>query len=119
VLVKRADEFLLVHNAQWPTGRFSLVAGFLDFGESLEECVKREVLEETGITVKNIRYVGSQNWPFPGQQMIGFIADHAEGEPRPDGVEVVEARWFTVETMPRYPGGIRTIARWIMKNYCV
>ncbi|MBN1828533.1 MAG: NAD(+) diphosphatase [Deltaproteobacteria bacterium] len=119
VLVKRGDEFLLVRNAQWPTGRFSLVAGFLDIGESLEECVKREVLEETGITVQNIRYVGSQSWPFPSQQMIGFIADHAAGEPQPDGVEVVEARWFTVDTMPHYPNNIRSIARWIMKNYCV
>jgi NAD+ diphosphatase len=119
VLVKRGEEFLLVRKAEWSPGRFSLVAGFLDFGESLEECVKREVLEETGITVKNIHYVGSQNWPFPGQQMIGFIADYSGGKLRPDGVEVVEACWFTVETMPRYPGSIRSIARWIMKTYCV
>jgi NAD+ diphosphatase len=119
VLVKRGKEFLLARNAQWPAGRFSLVAGFLDVGESLEECVKREVMEETGVTVKNIRYLGSQNWPFPGQQMIGFLAEHAEGEPRPDGVEVVEARWFTAETMPPYPSNIRSISRWIMKNHCV
>jgi len=119
VLVKRGKESLLVHNANWPAGRFSLVAGFVDIGESLEACVEREVLEETGVTVKNIRYVGSQNWPFPAQQMIGFIADYAGGEPRPDGVEVLEARWFTVETMPPYPSSIRTIARWIMKKYCV
>lgn len=119
VLVKRGEEFLLVRKAEWSPGRFSLVAGFLDIGESLEECVKREVLEETGVTVKNIRYVGSQNWPFPGQQMIGFVADHAGENPRPDGVEVVEARWFTVETMPRYPSSIRSISRWIMKNYCI
>ncbi len=119
VLVKRGEEFLLVRKTEWSPGRFSLVAGFLDIGESLEECVKREVLEETGVTVKNIRYVGSQNWPFPSQQMMGFIADHAGGELRPDGVEVVEARWFTIETMPRYPNSIRSISRWIMKNYCV
>ena len=119
VLVKRGEEFLLVRKAEWSPGRFSLVAGFLDIGESLEECVKREVLEETGVKIKNIRYVGSQNWPFPSQQMMGFIADHAGGELRPDGVEVVEARWFTIETMPRYPNSIRSISRWIMKNHCV
>jgi NAD+ diphosphatase len=119
VLVKRGEEFLLVRKAEWSPGRFSLVAGFLDIGESLEECVKREVLEETGVTVRNIRYVGSQNWPFPSQQMMGFIADHAGGELIPDGVEVVEARWFTTETMPRYPDSIRSISRWIMKNYCI
>jgi NAD+ diphosphatase len=119
VLVKRQEEFLLVRKAEWSPGRFSLVAGFLDIGESLEECVKREVLEETGVTVENIRYVGSQSWPFPSQQMMGFIADHAGGELRPDGVEIVEARWFTVETMPRYPNSMRSISRWIMKNYCV
>jgi NAD+ diphosphatase len=119
VLVRRGAEFLLVRKAEWSPGRFSLVAGFLDIGESLEECVKREVSEETGISVKNIRYVGSQNWPFPGQQMIGFVADHAGGELKPDGVEIVEARWFTSETMPRYPSNVRSISRWIMKNYCV
>ena len=119
VLVKRGEEFLLVRKAEWAPGRFSLIAGFLEIGESLEECVQREVLEETGVTVKNIRYVGSQNWPFPGQEMIGFIAEHAEGEPRPDGIEIVEARWFTVDTMPCYPGNVRSISRWIMKNYCI
>jgi NAD+ diphosphatase len=117
VLVRRGDEFLLVRNAQWPADRFSLVAGFLDLGESLEECVQREVLEEAGIGVSNIRYVGSQNWPFPSQQMIGFLADYASGEVRPDGVEVVDARWFTMDTMPQYPGSMRSISRWILRNY--
>ena len=119
VLVRRGKEFLLVRKVGSSPGRFGLVAGFLDMGESLEECVKREVLEETGMTVKNIRYVGSQSWPFPSQQMMGFIADYAGGEPRPDGVEVAETRWFTAETMPRYTGSMRSISRWIMKNCCV
>ena len=117
VLVRRGDEFLLVRNAQWPPDRFSLVAGFLDLGESLEECVQREVLEEAGIMVTNIRYVGSQNWPFPSQQMIGFLADYASGEVCPDGIEVVDARWFTMDTLPQYPGSIRSISRWILRNH--
>jgi NAD+ diphosphatase len=117
VLVRRGDEFLLVRNALWPPERFSLVAGFLDLGESLEECVQREVREEAGIEVDNIRYVGSQNWPFPSQQMIGFLADYASGEVRPDGIEVVDARWFTNETLPHYPGSTRSISRWILNHY--
>ncbi|HEY6008210.1 MAG TPA: NUDIX domain-containing protein [Geobacteraceae bacterium] len=80
----------------------------------MEECVQREVREEAGVEVTNIRYVGSQNWPFPSQQMIGFLADYAGGRARPDGVEIADARWFTAETLPHYPGAIRSIARWML-----
>jgi NAD+ diphosphatase len=117
VLVRRGAELLLIRNAAWSPGRFSLVAGFLDFGESLEECVQREVREEAGIEVTNIRYVGSQCWPFPSQQMIGFLADYAEGEVKPDGVEVVETDWFNEDALPLSPGGKRSISRWIMDTY--
>ncbi len=117
VLVRRGSELLLIRNAAWAPGRFSLVAGFLDFGESLEECVQREVREEAGIEVTNIRYVGSQCWPFPSQQMIGFLADYVGGEVLPDGVEVVEADWFHEDALPMSPGGKRSIARWIMDTF--
>lgn len=117
VLVRRGSELLLIRNAAWNAGRFSLVAGFIDFGESLEECVQREVREEAGIEVTNIRYVGSQCWPFPSQQMIGFLADYADGEVKPDGVEVVEADWFHEDTLPMSPGGKRSISRWIIDTY--
>lgn len=117
VLVRHGEEVLLIRNANWNTGRFSLVAGFLDFGESLEECVQREVREEAGIEIGNIRYVGSQCWPFPSQQMIGFLADYSSGEVRPDGVEVVEAEWFNEGNLPMSPGGKRSIARWIIDTY--
>jgi NAD+ diphosphatase len=117
VLVRRGAELLLIRNATWNPGRFSLVAGFVDFGESLEECVQREVREEAGIEVSNIRYVGSQCWPFPSQQMIGFLADYAGGEVRPDGVEVVEAEWFSKDSLPVSPGSKRSISRWIMDTY--
>jgi NAD+ diphosphatase len=117
VLVRHGTELLLIRNAAWNPGRFSLVAGFLDFGESLEECVQREVREEAGIEVTNIRYVGSQCWPFPSQQMIGFLADYAGGDVRPDGVEVVEADWFHEDALPLSPGGKRSISRWIMDTY--
>ncbi len=117
VLVRRGTDLLLIRNAAWNPGRFSLVAGFLDFGESLEECVQREVREEAGIEVTNIRYVGSQCWPFPSQEMIGFLADYAGGEVRPDGVEVVEADWFPEDALPMSPGGKRSISRWILDTY--
>lgn len=117
VLVRRGAELMLIRNAAWSPGRFSLVAGFIDFGESLEECVRREVQEEAGIEVTNIRYVGSQCWPFPSQEMIGFLADYAGGEVRPDGVEVVEAHWFHEDTLPLSPGGKRSIARWIFDTF--
>lgn len=117
VLVRRGDNLLLIRNTAWDKGRFSLVAGFLDFGESLEECVCREVYEETGIEIKNINYVGSQCWPFPSQLMVGFIAEYAGGDARPDGIEVAEAEWFHVNSLPGSPGGRRSIARWIMNTY--
>jgi len=117
VLVNDGARFLLVRKMEWSSGRYSLIAGFLDFGESLEECVRREVREEAGVEVTNIRYVGSQNWPFPSQQMIGFVADYAGGEARGDGVETADARWFTAETLPRYPGSVRSISRWIFSNH--
>ena len=117
VLVRRGTDLLLIRNAAWNTGRFSLVAGFLDFGESLEECVQREVREEAGIEITNIRYVGSQCWPFPSQQMIGFLADYAGGNVMPDGVEVVEAGWFHEDALPMSPGGKRSISRWILDTY--
>lgn len=117
VLIRDGERYLLVRNVAWPEGRFSLVAGFLDFGESLEECVRREIREEAGVEVCNIRYVGSQAWPFPSQLMTGFIADYAGGEPRADGIEVAETAWFTAETLPYSSGNVRSISRWIMQQF--
>ena len=119
VLVKRGDEVLLIRKAESAAGHFSPIAGFVDFGESLEECVQREVREEAGLNVTNIRYLGSQNWPFPSQQMIGFLADYVDGEPTPDGVEVIEAHWLKGDTIPATSGGSRSIARWMIETYAI
>jgi NAD+ diphosphatase len=116
ILVKRGNELLLTRKAEWPAGRYSLVAGFLDFGESLEECAIREVREETGIEICNIHYVGSQNWPFPAQLMAGFVADYAAGDICVDLHELEDARWFPIDTLPDLPGK-RSIARWIIDNF--
>jgi len=116
ILVKRGNELLLTRKAEWPAGRYSLVAGFLDFGESLEECAIREVREETGIEICNIRYVGSQNWPFPAQLMAGFVAEYAAGEICVDPHELEDARWFPRDALPGLPTR-RSIARWIIESF--
>jgi NAD+ diphosphatase len=103
VLVRRGDEALLAHNARAPAGWFSTLAGFVEIGESLEETLAREVREEVGVEVRDIRYFGSQPWPFPHSLMVGFTAQHAGGEIRVDGVEIVEARWFRPDALPPVP----------------
>ena len=113
VLVKHQNKVLLARKAEWAPGRYSLVAGFLEFGESLEEAVVREVAEETGIQVKNIRYLGSQCWPFPSQVMCGFTADYAGGELVVQESELEDARWFAVDDLPNLPPK-RSIARYIL-----
>lgn len=117
VLVKRGEEILLARKPEWPKGRYSLVAGFVDFGESLEECVVREVREETGIRVHNVQYVGSQNWPFPSQLMAGFVAEYLEGEILVDRSELEDARWFPRGVMPAILPPRRSIARWIIERF--
>ncbi len=119
VLIKRGDEFLLARKPEWAAGRYSLVAGFVDFGESLEECVAREVFEETGLKVTDVSYVGSQNWPFPSQLMAGFVARHESGEIRVDHDELEDAQWFTKERMPPALPPRRSIARWIIDNFAL
>lgn len=116
ILIKRGNEILLARKAEWAPGRYGLVAGFLEFGESLEECAIREVREETGIEICNIRYVGSQNWPFPAQLMAGFVADYAAGEIVVEKTELEDARWFPIDALPALPP-VRSIARWIIDNF--
>jgi len=116
VLVKRPGEVLLIRKAEWPEGRYSLVAGFLDFGECLEEAAVREVREETGVTVENLRYVGSQSWPFPSQLMAGFVADYTGGDIRVETKELEDARWFSIDALPTLPPR-RSIARFLIDNY--
>ncbi len=115
-LVRRPGEVLLTRQADWPVGRYSLVSGFVEFGECLEEAAAREVLEETGVRVGNLRYVGSQCWPFPSQLMAGFIADYLDGELQVDRQELEDARWFRVDALPGLPPP-RSISRYILDRY--
>ncbi len=116
VLVRRPGAVLLTRKADWPEGRYSLVAGFVDFGECLEEAVIREVREETGVAVTNIRYVGSQSWPFPSQLMAGFTAEYEGGEVQVEEKELEDARWFPVDALPLLPPR-RSIARYILDTF--
>lgn len=110
VLVQRGNEILLGRSNRFPNAFYSVLAGFVEPGESLEETVSREIYEETGIHVKNITYFGSQPWPFPNSLMIGFVAEYAGGEIRLFDDEILDAGWFTVDTLPNIPGSI-SIAR--------
>jgi NAD+ diphosphatase len=101
VLIKdRADRILLGHQPVWPEGRFSTFAGFLEPGETFEQCVSREVFEESNITVSEIKYLGSQPWPFPASIMIAFeaVTDNP-GVAKGDGEEITEVRWFSREEL--------------------
>ena len=110
VAVKRENKLLLLRNKMHKHDFYSVLAGFVEPGESLEECLVREVKEEVGIEVENIKYFASQSWPFPNTLMVGFTADHKCGELRPDGVEIDEAGWFAPENLPKIPSSI-SIAR--------
>ena len=112
-LVIKGDELLLVRKPEWPDGRFGLVAGFVDFGECLEEAMAREVLEETGIVIDNIRYLGSQCWPFPSQLMAGFVSDYVSGEIKLQEDELADGGWFKLDQLPTVPPQ-RSIARYLI-----
>jgi NAD+ diphosphatase len=103
VLVRRGAEALLARSGRFATGFYSTLAGFVEPGESLEETLRREVREEVGVEVTNIRYFGSQPWPFPHSLMVGFVADHASGEIVVDGKEIEDARWFRADALPPVP----------------
>lgn len=99
VLVEHEDRALLAHNSRFTPNRFSTLAGFIEAGESVERAVAREIREEVGVEVDGLRYFNSQAWPFPDSLMLAFHAQYAGGEIQPDGDEITEARWFTVEEL--------------------
>jgi NAD+ diphosphatase len=103
VAITKKDKILLARNDRFPPGRYSVIAGFVEAGETLEEAVKREIKEEVGITAKNIRYFSSQPWPFPDSLMIGFTAEWADGDIAIDNKEIVAADWFSANNLPGIP----------------
>jgi NAD+ diphosphatase len=112
----QGEQILLARNHRFPAGRYSVLAGFVEAGETLEECAAREVQEEVGIRIANIRYFGSQSWPFPNSLMIGLTADYAGGEINLEESEIADAQWFSPAEMPQLPPRI-SIARQLIEAY--
>ncbi|WP_318491986.1 NAD(+) diphosphatase [Photobacterium leiognathi] len=115
VAVRKEDQILLAQHPRHKTGMYTVIAGFVETGETLEQCVAREVQEETGIKVKNIQYFGSQPWAFPSNLMMGFIADYAGGKIKPDYEELTDAIWADAEHLPPLPPQ-GTIARRLIEH---
>jgi NAD+ diphosphatase len=115
VLVKRGREILLAKGPA-PRKHYSCIAGFLEPGETLEECIRREVKEEVGVEIRNIRYFGSQPWPFPNNVMIGFTADWVAGDIKIDEAEITDAGWFTKDKMPELVPVKVSIARRLIEE---
>ena len=109
-LVRRGRQLLLGRSPHFPAGMYSALAGFVEPGETLEQCLAREVEEEVGIRVSRIRYFASQPWPFPHSLMIAFVCDWESGEIRPQAGEIEAANWFEVLQLPKLPSRI-SIAR--------
>lgn len=114
VLVTRGDEVLLARSPRFASGVFSTLAGFVEPGETVEQCVVREVREEVGLEVKNLQYIASQSWPYPHSLMLGFHAEYAGGEIVPQPGEIEEARWFDLARLPLLPSPY-SIARYLIE----
>jgi NAD+ diphosphatase len=117
VAVNKGDQILLARSPHFPPGILSVLAGFVEPGESAEEAVVREVFEETSIVVSNVDYFGSQPWPFPNSLMLGFRAQYESGEIDVDGDEIEEAGWFAADAMPKFFAGKISIAQWLIRDF--
>ena len=116
VRITDGDLILLARSPHFPAHMYSILAGFVEPGESLEAGIHREVFEEVGVRVSDLRYFGSQPWPFPDSLMIGFTARYISGDIRCDGVEIDDARWFPRDRMPELPGPL-SISRALIEDF--
>jgi NAD+ diphosphatase len=113
-------KILMAKHSYGLKNRYGLIAGFIEAGETLEEGIKREVMEEVGLKVNNIKYFGSQPWPFPNSLMIGFTANYESGEINVDGKEIIEAKWFNVDELTPMPSKISIASElidWYIENF--
>lgn len=113
--ITKGNKILLAHNKNFPNDIHSTIAGFLDPNETLDQCIKREVYEEVGIKIKNIKYFDSQPWPYPNSIMIGFTAEYESGKILVDGKEITHADWYDKDNLPNLPAQT-TIARQIINT---
>ncbi len=116
VLITRGEELLLARNANFPQPMYSTLAGFIEPGETAEETLVREVHEEVGVQVKNLRYFQSQSWPFPNQLMLGFFAEYAGGDIVCDPTEIADAQWFHYRELPQIPPPV-SVAGQLIRHY--
>ncbi len=114
--VQKDNQILLARGPRLPPGMYSVLAGFVNIGESLEQAVKREVFEEVGLKVNNVRYFKSQPWPFPDSLMLAFTADYESGDFKLEEEEISEARWFTAGNLPPIPPEI-SVARALIDDF--
>lgn len=116
VAIRKNDKILLGRNKNFKNGMYSVLAGFAEPFESLEDCVEREVFEEVGIKIRNIKYFGSQPWPFPNSLMVGFTAEYESGDIVVDENEIVHADWFKKNELPPIPQGV-SISRSLIDDF--
>jgi NAD+ diphosphatase len=119
-LVKKDDKILLAHNKNFKAGLYSIIAGFVEPGETLEHCAEREIQEEVGIKVKNIKYFTSQPWPFPESLMLAFTAEYDSGDITVDNTEITDAAWFSADELPDIPttdSVAGKLIRWYRDNH--
>jgi NAD+ diphosphatase len=117
VAIERGDEILLARSPHFPKGIYSVLAGFVDPGESVEQAVVREVYEEVGLRIRNVRYFSSQPWPYPNSLMLGFQADYESGEIVPQEGEIEEAAFYRFDAMPKMFPGRLSISQWLIADF--
>jgi NAD+ diphosphatase len=116
VAIRKDDELLMAKHSYHDNIRYALIAGFVEPGETIEEAVHREVAEEVGIKIKNLKYQRSQSWPFPNSLMLGFTAEYESGDIKVDGDEILKAKWFKKEDIIRYGSDI-SISDWLIQDF--
>ncbi|MDD2643653.1 MAG: NAD(+) diphosphatase [Methanobacteriaceae archaeon] len=116
VAINNNGKLLMAKHSYHKNINYALIAGFVEAGESIEEAVHREVLEEVGIKIKNLKYMRSQSWPFPNSLMLGFTADYESGEIKVDHDEILKAKWFNVKDIELPPYDI-SISSWLMEDF--
>lgn len=114
--IKKDDKLLMARHKHMHSIKYALIAGFVEAGETIEEALRREVQEEVGINIKNIKYFSSQSWPFPNSLMLGFTADYADGEIQVDGEEIDHIKWFKKDEIPQLPSSI-SISYELIENF--
>ncbi|OPX59185.1 MAG: ADP-ribose pyrophosphatase [Methanobacterium sp. PtaB.Bin024] len=118
--IVKDGKLLMAKHSRTSGDMYGLIAGFVEAGETIEEAVQRETMEEVGLKVKNIQYFGSQPWPFPNSLMLGFTADYESGDIQADGNEIIDAHWFGADELPRLPSKMSIageLIQWYIENY--